>query len=133
LSDWFIHSREMRRIRIAIFGDSPCDGCVAACCKQNGHAYAAVLRGEEVRRFAPFAVDVPIERADGRVVFERVLPYVNGRCQFLGDDERCTIYEDRPGACRAFQCVGAFNAEGLGMHGMFLERNPRVRVMLEML
>jgi Fe-S-cluster containining protein len=90
-----------------------------------------VLRGDEVRRFAPFAVDVPMREASGRVVFERVLPYVEGRCQFLGEDDRCTIYDDRPGACRAFQCVSAFNAEGMGRDGMFLRRNPGVREMLE--
>ena len=36
----------MRRIRIAILGASPCGQCTAACCRQNGHAYAALLQGE---------------------------------------------------------------------------------------
>jgi Fe-S-cluster containining protein len=26
------------------------------------------------------------------------------RCQFLGDDLRCTIYDDRPQVCRTFSC-----------------------------
>ena len=121
----------MRRVRIAILGDSPCHRCAANCCKQNGHDYAALLAGDEVRRFAPFSVDVPIRTADGRVVTERVLPYVDGRCQFLGADDRCTIYDDRPAACRAFQCVPHFNAEAVGQHGVFLRRNPTVRRMLE--
>ena len=120
----------MRRVRIAILGDSPCDRCWAACCKQNGHAYAALLQGDEVRKFAPFAAPASIRDGD-RVVVEYVLPYVGGRCQFLGGDDRCTIYEDRPAACRAFQCVPHFNADGVGRHGIFLERNPRVREMLE--
>jgi len=119
-----------KNVRLAILGDSPCSSCTAACCKQNGHAYAALLRGDEVRRFAPFAIDVPIE-IDQRVVFERVLPYRDGRCQFLAADDRCTIYEDRPVSCRLFQCVHSFNAEGVGKHGTFLDRNPRVLKMLQ--
>lgn len=119
-------------MRIAIVGASPCHLCCAACCKQNGHDFAALLAGDEVRKFAPFAVDVPI-RAGERVVVERVLPYVDGRCQFLGDDDRCTIYADRPAACRAFQCVDHFNRSGVGAHGPFLQRNPAVRLMLEQL
>ena len=120
-----------RRVRIAIVGASPCGGCTAACCKQNGHDYAALLRGNEVRRFAAYGVDVPIRDDQGALVVERILPYVNGRCQFLGQDDRCTIYEDRPQACRAFQCVLAFNAEGVGRHGRFLSLNPQVRELLE--
>lgn len=113
-------------MRVAIVGASPCGGCGANCCKQNGHAYAVLLRGEEVRRFAPFAMDVRIEEG-----FERVLPYVGGRCQFLGEDDRCTIYEDRPASCRAFECVRFFNEGGVGRHGRFLELNPDVRGRLE--
>jgi Fe-S-cluster containining protein len=115
----------MPALRLAILGDSPCGLCTAACCKQNGHDYAAILRGDEVRRFAAFAIDVPIGDGD-RIVTERVLPYVDGRCQFLGEDDRCTIYEDRPGACRAFQCVEYFNQRGVGAHGSFLQRNGAV-------
>jgi Fe-S-cluster containining protein len=121
-----------RRVRIAIVGESPCELCTAACCKQNGHEYAVRLRGDEKRKFAAFAVDVPIERA-GEIQFERVLPYVKERCQFLGADDRCAIYEDRPQSCREFQCVEAFNAKGNGRHGRFLELNPRVCEMLETL
>ena len=122
-----------RRIRIAIVGESPCDLCTAACCKQNGHAYAAILRDDEIRKFAPFAIDVPIIRADIVLTFERVLPYIEGRCQFLGDDDRCTIYDDRPGACRQFQCIDSYNAHGVGRHGIFLKRNVDMREMLDAL
>ena len=121
----------MRTVRVAIVGQSPCGLCTAACCKQNGHEFAALLQGDEVRKLAPFAVDVPLATGDGRLAYERVLPYVAGRCQFLGDDDRCTIYEDRPLACRRFQCVTAYHAEGVGRHGAFLQRNLRVREMLD--
>lgn len=122
----------MASVRLAILGHSPCHVCTAACCRQNGHDYAAILRGDEVRKFAPFAIDVPF-RAQGGVIVERVLPYVHGRCQFLDEDDRCRIYDDRPAACRAFECIPHFNREGIGRHGLFLKRNPRVREMLESL
>ena len=92
------------KLRIAIVGASPCDQCVAACCKQNGHEFAAILDEDERRRFGPFAQMVAIRRSDGTLVSEFVLPYRDGRCQFLGDDDRCTIYDDRPRACRVFEC-----------------------------
>jgi Fe-S-cluster containining protein len=125
--------RAPRRLRLALLGASPCDQCTAACCKQNGHAYAALLQDDEIRKFAAFAIDVPISSAAAALTFERVLPYVDGRCRFLGDDDRCTIYDDRPRACRQFQCVTSYNADGVGRHGVFLQRNPRVRGMLDAL
>lgn len=108
---------------------SPCHRCFAACCRQNGHEFAARLQGDtEWRRFAAFAVDVPIRR-DGRVVVERVLPYRDGKCQFLGPDDRCTIYEVRPLACRQFECATNFDAQG--RPGEFLQRNPNVLTILQ--
>jgi len=120
----------MRRVRIAIVGPSPCGQCTAACCKQNGHVYAALLEGDEVRRFAPWSIDAPINTG-AHIVIEKVLPYVDGRCVFLGDDDRCLIYESRPRACRAFECTSQFNRHGVDRHAEFLIRNPRVLEMLQ--
>ena len=119
-------------MRLAIIGSSPCHLCTAACCRQNGHEFAAILRGDEVRKFAAFSVDVPFQSERG-VVTERVLPYTDGRCQFLDEEDRCRIYDDRPAACRTFECVPHFNRRGVGQHGPFLQRNPKVRAMLESL
>ena len=121
----------MPRVRIAILGSSPCGRCTAACCRQNGHAYAALLVGEDVRRFAPYAIDARIDPGDGRVVVEKVLPYVDGRCVFLGQGGECLVYDDRPAACRAFECVRHFNGEGIDRHDVFLRRNPQVLDLLE--
>jgi len=133
LSDLLVPSstRSLRTVRIAIVGASPCERCVAACCKQNGHEYAALLQGDaERRKFAAFSIDAPI-RSDNRIIVERVLPYVDGKCQFLGTDDRCTIYEDRPLACRQFECTSSYNAEGVGRHGRFLRLNPQVLTLLQ--
>jgi len=118
--------------RIAILGASPCGDCSANCCKRNGHDYAVLLRPSEYARFGPFSAVVAMESGGGRV-WERVLPYVHGRCQFLGLDDRCTIYEDRPQSCREFECVRYYNAGGAGRHGRFLELNPDVRELLDRL
>lgn len=122
----------MNHLRLAILGESPCHLCYAACCRQNGHDYAVLLEGDERRRFGPFAMDVRI--GDGPVtVVERVLPYRDGRCVFLGEDDRCTIYDDRPVNCRRFQCVRYFHQAGASRtrHGEFLRRNPQVLQILE--
>ena len=121
----------MPRLRIAILGASPCGQCTSACCRQNGHAYAALLEGDEVRRFAPYAIDARIDAGDGRVLVEKVLPYVDGRCVFLGEDGDCLVYEDRPAACRAFECVRHFNREGIDNHDVFLRRNTSVLALLQ--
>ena len=120
----------MTRLRLAILGESPCHLCYAACCKQNGHEYAVLLEGDERRRFGPFAMEVRID--DGqRTVVERVLPYRDGRCVFLGTDDRCTVYDDRPMNCRRFRCVRYFHRGGADGHGEFLQRNPRVLEILD--
>ncbi len=120
----------MSRIRIAILGRSPCHSCTAVCCKQNGHDFAALLTDDEVRRFRPFAIDIVVASDRGNII-ESVLPYVDGKCQFLGSDDFCTIYDDRPRACRSFECVPQLNRFGVGRHGEFLRRNDSVRQMLE--
>ena len=113
------------KLRIAILGQSPCPSCRANCCKQNGHDFAVLLRPDEYARFGPFSAPVAVQSNDRRVL-ERVLPYVNGRCQFLDGEDRCIIYEDRPASCRQFECVTFFNSDGVGRHGRFLHLNPDV-------
>jgi len=121
---------QMRTVRIAIVGNSPCGSCVAACCKQNGHDYAVLLRGDEVRKFAAWSINAQLKQ-DDQLITERVLPYAEGRCQFLGTDDGCTIYEDRPQSCREFECVTAYNNDGVGRHGRFLQLNPHVLKLLD--
>jgi Fe-S-cluster containining protein len=127
----------MHRLRLAILGESPCHLCTANCCKQNGHEFAVLLEGDaERRRFAPFSIDVPLRTGDdGAATYHRVLPYRDGRCAFLGADDRCTIYEDRSLNCRRFQCVNGYHLAGadLTRHSDFLQRNPDVLARLEAL
>jgi Fe-S-cluster containining protein len=83
---------------------------------------------------------VPLEQPGGFASTERVLPYRHGRCAFLGEDDRCTIYDDRPANCRRFQCISGYNpsyypdqSDQVGRHSPFLNRNPAVLAMLESL
>ena len=124
----------MRTFRLAILGQSPCHLCHAACCKASGPEYAVLLEGHERRKFAAFAQSVSIRDGD-RIVGEMVLPYRDGRCIFLDQEDRCRIYDDRPVNCRRFECVDAFHHRGGDVtgHRDFLRRNPRVREMLEKL
>jgi hypothetical protein len=50
----------------------------------------------------------PQDVAEGGIPFDLHKPYAlprdNGRCVCMADDGGCTIYERRPGACRAYDC-----------------------------
>ena len=117
----------MRNFRIAILGPSPCERCDAACCKQSAWPFAVLLQGEdECRRFRAWSTFTPLAEADGSVRTAQVIGYQYGRCPFLGDDDRCGIYDDRPLSCRQFECTKRF-----GNDATFFAANPRVRALLE--
>lgn len=137
-------SSEPRRLRIAIVGPtstprptptpSPCGQCRAACCVRSVSEYAILLQtDDERRRFAPWSLSLAVRDAEEVVRHERVIPYRHdtGRCPFLGEDNRCTIYEDRPQSCRDFECTRHFNQHGPGRHGMFLEGNRDVANLMD--
>lgn len=116
----------MKTIRIAIIGPSPCDRCDAACCKQSAWAYAVLLQSDrERRRFAPWSTTTLLNDADGSTRTVQVIAYRDGRCPFLGADDRCTIYDDRPLSCRQFECTRRF-----GVDTTFFDANPRVTRLL---
>ena len=115
-----------RTIRIAIIGPSPCERCDAACCRQSAWAYAVLLQSDaEHRRFAPWSTTVLLNDVDGVTRTAHVIGYRDGRCPFLGDDDQCSIYEDRPLSCRQFECTKRF-----GNDASFFDANPRVAAML---
>ena len=118
-----------RTLRIALIGPSPCERCDAACCKQAAWPFAVLLQGEdEQRRFRPWSTTTQLLDADGQQKTAAVLAYRDGRCPFLGDDDRCTIYDDRPQSCRQFECTRRF-----GVDESFFAANPRVERLLRTL
>jgi len=108
--------------------EPPCQGCTGACCKQQGpeYNYSVMLTPEDGDKFDDVAwwYDHP----DGFYV--RGLPYEDGKCVYLGDDNRCTIYEERPQICRRFNCLVGYRPEGLSE---FLKRNSPVVTLIESL
>ncbi|MEM6562255.1 MAG: YkgJ family cysteine cluster protein [Planctomycetota bacterium] len=115
-------------MRIAVVGASPCERCTAVCCKRTVTDYAVLLEGaDEERRFGPWSETVVLDGNQSR----RVIPYRADRCPFLGDDDRCTIYADRPLHCRRFECTKFFDSGG--GHGTFLRQNADVLALLETL
>ena len=79
--------------------DVPCDGCTA-CCRGSQFVH---IEPDEVATLArvPAALRFP---APGLAPGHVVMGYdEHGRCPMLIED-RCSIYDDRPRACRTYDC-----------------------------
>jgi len=60
--------------------------------------------GVSVRQFTEKYVEK--DKVDGELLFKAT------PCAFLGSDNRCTVYEDRPAACRDFPYLHSTNFRG---------------------
>ena len=86
--------------------DGLCFSCTQCgnCCKGEGHVWVDT---EEIRAMAD-ALEMNVDdfsRKYVRQVGRRYSLTETGseyRCVLLGDDDRCTVYEDRPLQCRTF-------------------------------
>ena len=102
----------------------PCQHCTGCCCRQSwGHTYAVILTPVDLAFFDSYSV----LNSDQ----DKVLPYVDGKCIFLSEDNLCEVYEKRPELCRKFSCTNGYNLKGEGMHSFFLEDNPHVVSLIE--
>lgn len=80
----------------------PCEMC-GKCCHQPN----IIVRPEEVDRVASaagvdlytFMTQYVYRTSDGRILFDKP---ENGACRFLGKDNRCTIWKNRPQICDDF-------------------------------
>jgi Fe-S-cluster containining protein len=87
--------------------DVPCDGCTACCTS----AQFVPIAPDETATLARVPKELQFP-APGLPPGHVVLPYdEHGRCPLLGD-RGCTIYEDRPRTCRAYDCR-VFAATGM--------------------
>lgn len=82
-----------------------CLRCPGLCCEVAG--YVAVGQAE-IARLAQALNLNPTEFVRKHTWQnnrgERLIKAVADRCQFLGKDRRCTVYEARPNQCRAYFC-----------------------------
>jgi Fe-S-cluster containining protein len=79
--------------------DVPCNGCTA-CCRSSQFV---AIAPDEVRTLARIPTEL-LFPAPRRPPGHMVLGYdERGHCPMLVDD-RCSIYEDRPRACRTYDC-----------------------------
>lgn len=88
----------------------PCAGCTA-CCRSSQFVHIEADEAETLARI-PVALQFP---APGRPRGHVVLGYdEHGHCPMLVDD-RCSIYDARPRACRTFDCrvLAAANVDDL--------------------
>lgn len=115
----------------------PCDQCTAVCCRQYSHDYAAEIGPDEEDSF-PEAIwwqdsnpGLLAALNDHNPVL-RVLPYVDGKCVNLGEDNRCKRYDTRPEVCQSFSCVSSYKARPSGEHGYFCDDHPEVVQLIEL-
>lgn len=86
-----------------------CGECGAACCKWGT---GVLLQSYEIDILIP---RMPAENWDGQKIL-----FLNDRCPFLSPDDKCTIYNERPGQCRFFSCVY------MPTNADFMIKNPHV-------
>src|SRR4051812_47082011 len=95
-----------------------CDGC-GACCK-TFPIFASESDARREPRLRSEAGLLPASlRAPGWKYRLYPLPFLQACC-FLDSDDRCTIYDTRPGVCRRFaagseQCQQARERQGLSV------------------
>lgn len=117
--------------------EPPCAACTGACCRNSEyghHKFAVILDSEEEDDYEHVWLDEDgVSAKDGSEgpLFP-VIPYKDGRCIYLGDDNRCTIYERRPALCREFTCLSGYRRHGDKGHGFFLEDHPEVVELIEL-
>ena len=95
----------------------PCGVC-NACCRSGFFVHVGPDE-RRTRERIPKALRFP---APGKPEGWIVIPHDDrGRCAMLGDDDRCTIYDDRPLTCRHFDCR-VFAAAGIDAPAPISER-----------
>lgn len=107
-----------------------CTGC-GNCCKDpllpltdGDIRRISEFTGDEAEEFVRFVDRQGIDMDDepeGFVMLRQgkrvpVLRHTRGRCHYLGDDDRCTIYEGRPLGCRIFPFDPTFKKDGKLRH-----------------
>jgi len=91
--------------------DVPCGGCVGCCTS----SYFVRVRPEDTRTLAVIPAELLFE-APGGPPGDRLLPCARGGACPMFDGAGCSIYADRPRACREYDCR-MFAAAGIDAGG----------------
>jgi len=104
----------------------PCEKCNAACCRQySDHKFASALYEDEENLFPEAKL---FHDHDSHFM---AIPYKNGKCIHLMDDDKCGIYDRRPRNCREFNCIHGYLLFG-SHHGSHLDNNPHVVELIQL-
>ncbi len=92
-----------------VFAKTDCLSC-ANCCKSA----PPIVSKKDIKRIAKFLKTTPkqIERQYVIEDFSGEMSFKSIPCQFLDEQNYCTIYEARPSACRDFPHVHSGNFKG---------------------
>jgi hypothetical protein len=91
----------------------PCEQCSGTCCKSTSKWQYAVnlTRGEAKKDIFKAHLEKLKDHRISKYTIS-VLPYKDGKCPLLGDDDKCTVYDDRPKVCRKYKCTDRFAIYG---------------------
>ncbi|HKK87634.1 MAG TPA: YkgJ family cysteine cluster protein [Saprospiraceae bacterium] len=91
--------KDFHRLHAEVFEEIDCLDC-ANCCKTT----SPIFRDADIRRIARHLKIKPAELIDVHLGLDAEGDYVLKRspCVFLGEDNKCSIYEHRPKACREY-------------------------------
>lgn len=84
---------------------NPCGGCGARCCKGEV-IWLMPERGDVLDNYTRMPGINPLT---GRPGFFIPQTPVTKHCVYLGEDDRCTVYDHRPVVCRHFTCWEAYD------------------------
>ncbi len=81
------------------FSHESCDGCGARCCR---HLVMTIGRPESKKDLESLKWQLHFDTVRIFIQDKQWHLMVEGRCRYLGHDERCTQYADRPKICRRY-------------------------------
>lgn len=107
-----------------VYAPTPCEACKAKCCtNQAPWNFIQLTPAEEAVFEKKVKVEIVNDETLGKGWF---FDDETGACPFLGEDKRCTVYDERPEVCRKFICT---NKQFQGVD-LLLKNNPDLAALL---
>ena len=87
----------MMKNKTIVVSDKLCEGCEAICCKNLA---MEIGRPENKAEVEDLKWQLRFDTVKVYIHKRRWHQLVEGQCMHLGNDNRCTMYEERPNKCR---------------------------------